>query len=237
MQHKISLVTGGTSSVGTHIVRALKTAGYKVLLHYYQNQDLAFELLNAGIVDVLTQADFTTSDFTGFAKIFKEYKIDLLINNAAIFEHNDIASSCTNSLMQHISINYISPVILGKMLYEQCKAQKHQGHIINIIDSDIWSFQQNTFTSYYLSKHMLYKTSIINAKHYAPLVRVNCIALPCLTQGKRQSYEHFANLATDNLFGARVNIEDLCDTITYLDKIQSITGQVIFLDNGRNKYH
>ena len=158
--------------------------------------------------------------------------IDCLINNAALFEMDDILDFTTKRWNDHLNINLLAPAILIKQFAKQAP-NKNISNIINIIDQRVFKLTP-IFMSYTLSKSALYTLTKTMAMRLGPNIKVNGIAPGPTIKSKRQSTEHFNNQAKSTLLKKSVRLEDICDTVEFLINNNSITGQVIAVDSGQN---
>jgi len=177
---------------------------------------------------VLWQQDFTHQS-DGFSNLCKKYQIKLIINNASMFLNDNISTILFESLEKHLQVNCWQPL---KMLQEYLKINKKSNlHVINIADSIIFH-KPRIFTSYFASMLLLNEMTKIAAKDLAPQVRINSIALGYVLKNARQSATHFNLNSSSTPLKVNGTIDEICATITYLENIKSITGQIITLDGG-----
>ena len=158
--------------------------------------------------------------------------IDCLINNAALFEMDDILDFTTKSWNEHLNINLLAPAILTKKFVQQA-SNKNISNIINIIDQRVFKLTP-IFMSYTLSKSALYTFTKTMAMRLGPNIKVNGIAPGPTIKSKRQSTKHFNNQAKSTLLKKPVGLEDICDTVEFLINNNSITGQIVAVDSGQN---
>ena len=88
--------------------------------------------------------------------------------------------------------------------------------------------------SYTLSKSALYTFTKTMAMKLSPNIKVNGIAPGPTIKNIRQSIKHFNKQAKSTLLKKSVGTEDICDTVEFLIKNNSITGQIIAVDSGQN---
>ena len=158
--------------------------------------------------------------------------IDCLVNNAALFEKDDILNFTTTSWNDHLNINLLAPTILIKNFAKQVGG-KTNSNIINIIDQRVFKLTP-IFMSYTLSKSALYTLTKTMAMRLSPNIKVNGIAPGPTIKSKRQTTEHFNKQARATLLKRPVELKDICDTVEFLINNNSITGQVIAVDSGQN---
>ncbi|RMD89384.1 MAG: SDR family NAD(P)-dependent oxidoreductase, partial [Calditrichaeota bacterium] len=92
LKNKVALVTGGAVRVGRAIVLGLAKQGVNIGLHYHKTrekaQQVVEEIQSYGVKATLLQGDFTKiADIESVVNQCYEHfkKIDILINNAAIY--------------------------------------------------------------------------------------------------------------------------------------------------------
>ena len=158
--------------------------------------------------------------------------IDCLINNAALFEKDDIANFTTKSWNEHLNINLLAPAILTKQFAKQV-SKKTISNIINIIDQRIFNLTP-FFMSYTISKSGLQTLTKAMAMRLGPNIKVNAIAPGPTIKSKRQTDRHFRNQVKSTLLKKSVRLEDICDTVEFLINNNSITGQIVAVDSGQN---
>ena len=158
--------------------------------------------------------------------------IDCLINNAALFEKDDIANFTTKSWNDHLNINLLAPAILTKQFAKQA-SKKTVSNILNIIDQRIFNLTP-FFMSYTISKSGLQTLTKTMAMRLGPNIKVNAIAPGPTIKSKRQTDKHFRNQVRSTLLKKSVKAEDICNAVEFLINNNSITGQIIAVDSGQN---
>ena len=126
MINKNLLITGGATRVGRAIALHFAKRGWNIGLHYFRSSSKAKKLkkiIEQNFVKVaLIKADLKNSKQT--EKIISSARkklgtIDCLINNAAIFEKDDIRNFTVKSWNNHLNINLLAPTILTKQFAKQ----------------------------------------------------------------------------------------------------------------------
>jgi NAD(P)-dependent dehydrogenase (short-subunit alcohol dehydrogenase family) len=158
--------------------------------------------------------------------------INCLVNNAALFEKDDITNFTTKSWNDHLNINLLAPTILTKQFAKQA-SKKTVSNIINIIDQRIFNLTP-FFMSYTISKSGLQTLTKTMAMRLGPNIKVNAIAPGPTIKSKRQADKHFRNQVRSTLLKKSVKAEDICDAVEFLISNNSITGQIIAVDSGQN---
>jgi len=239
MKNKNLLITGAATRVGKAIALHFAEKGWNIALHYFRSSSKAKELkkiIEQNWVKVaLIKADLKNSKQVEKIVPLAKKKlgaIDCLINNAALFEKDDIANFTTKSWNDHFNINLLAPTILTKQFAKQA-SKKTVSNIINIIDQRIFNLTP-FFMSYTISKSGLQTLTKTMAMRLGPNIKVNAIAPGPTIKSKRQTDRHFRNQVKSTLLKKSVRLEDICDTVEFLINNNSITGQIVAVDSGQN---
>ena len=239
MKNKYLLITGAATRVGKAIALHFAERGWNIAIHYFRSSSKAKKLKKI-IEQKLVKAALIKADLKNpkqAEKIISIAKkklgtIDCLVNNAALFEKDDIANFTTKSWNDHLNINLLAPTILTKQFAKQA-SKKTVSNIINIIDQRIFNLTP-FFMSYTISKSGLQTLTKTMAMRLGPNIKVNALAPGPTIKSKRQTDRHFRNQVKSTLLKKSVRTEDICDTVEFLINNNSITGQIIAIDSGQN---
>lgn len=235
---KTALVTGGSRRIGAAIVRDLAGHGFNVAIHHMESDDTIKELVddlgNEGLTITPLKADLRESD--AVRSLFHEATqaigpIDLLVNNASIFEPDSAVTFEETLFDDHFSIHVKAPLILAECMAKQAKMAK--GLIVNMIDQRVLRLNPRFF-SYTLSKATLWTATQTMAQQFAPHIRVNAIGPGPTLANERQNPEDFQQQIEALPLDAGPELEEFGATIRYLYDTPSITGQMIALDGGQH---
>ena len=239
MQNKNLLITGGSTRVGKEIAIHFSKKGWNIAIHYFKSSAkakiLKRKLEENSVKVILIKADLRNNKQVETIipiAVKKLGRINCLINNAALFEKDDILNFTNKSWNDHLNINLLAPAILIKNFVKQAP-KKTLSDIINIIDQRVFRLTP-IFMSYTLSKSALYTLTKTMAMRLNPNIKINGIAPGPTIKSKRQSTKHFNRQAKSTLLKKPVGLEDICDTVEFLINNNSITGQVIAVDSGQN---
>jgi len=239
MKSKNLLITGAATRVGKAMALHFAEKGWNIVLHYFRSSLEAKKLKKIieqkWVKVVLIKADLKNPKEA--EKIIplarkKLGTIDCLINNAALFEKDDINNFTTKSWNDHLNINLLAPSILTKQFAKQA-SKKTSSNIINIIDQRIFNLTP-FFMSYTISKSGLQTLTKTMAMRLGPNIKVNAVAPGPTIKSKRQTNAHFRNQTRSTLLKKSVRPQDICDTVEFLINNNSITGQIIAVDSGQN---
>ena len=156
--------------------------------------------------------------------------LDCLINNASIFENDNLENFSEKSFSKHININLKAPAILTQNFHKLLKNK--EGCIVNIIDQRVEKLTP-FFFSYTLSKSSLAVLTKTTAMKLAPNVRVNGISPGPTLKNKRQSEKHFKKQWKSIILRKKVDLENICNGVKFLIESKSITGEIINIDGGQ----
>jgi len=239
MKNKNLLITGAATRVGKAIALHFAEKGWNIALHYFRSSSKAKELkkiieqnwVKVALIKTDLKNPKQVEKIIPLAKK-KLGAIDCLINNAALFEKDDISNFTTKSWNDHFNINLLAPTILTKQFAKQA-SKKTVSNIINIIDQRIFNLTP-FFMSYTISKSGLQTLTKTMAMRLGPNIKVNAIAPGPTIKSKRQTDRHFRNQVKSTLLKKSVRLEDICDTVEFLINNNSITGQIVAVDSGQN---
>jgi len=170
----VLLITGAARRVGEIVVRDFARRGWDVAFTCNQSVDNAKKLVNELSEDVkikFYQGDFCDSVFAkGLIKQVKaDFKqIDVVINNASIFERRSFTELTEKELDANFSVHVKTPLILG----QQYAKLIGTGKIINITDVMVGK-NATQFFPYILTKKSLSELTRMMAKNLAPKIQVN----------------------------------------------------------------
>jgi len=156
--------------------------------------------------------------------------LDCLINNASIFENDDLENFSEKSFLKHININLKAPAILTQSFKKLVKNK--EGCIINIIDQRVEKLTP-FFFSYTLSKTSLATFTKTSAMKLAPNIRVNGISPGPTLKNKRQSNAHFKKQWKSTPLRKKVDLDNICNGVRFFIENKSITGEIINIDSGQ----
>tara|TARA_B100002051_G_scaffold275075_1_gene317799 strand:- start:933 stop:1682 length:750 start_codon:yes stop_codon:yes gene_type:complete len=239
MKSKNILITGAATRVGRAIALHFAEKGWNIALHYFRSYSKAKKLkkiieqkwVKVALIKCDLKNPKQTEKIISLARK-KLGTIDCLVNNAALFEKDDITNFTTKSWNDHLNINLLAPTILTKQFAKQV-SKKNTSNIINIIDQRIFKLTP-FFMSYTISKTGLQTLTKTMAMRLGPHIKVNAIAPGPTIKSKRQTERHFRNQVKSTLLKKTVRLEDICNAIEFLINNNSVTGQIITVDSGQN---
>tara|TARA_X000001036_G_scaffold436948_1_gene481120 strand:+ start:904 stop:1659 length:756 start_codon:yes stop_codon:yes gene_type:complete len=237
MEAKKIIITGGATRIGAAIAKSLATYDTKIAIHFNKSRGSALklkkELEELGAEVYLFKADLNNLNQTSnlIKNVYTKMRgLDCLINNASIFENDNLENFSVKSITKHINTNLIAPAILTQNFKKLIKNKK--GCIINIIDQRVEKLTP-FFFSYTLSKSSLAVLTKTSAMKLAPNIRVNGISPGPTLKNKRQSESHFKKQWRSILLKKKVDLNNICNGVKFLIENNSITGEIINIDSGQ----
>jgi pteridine reductase len=238
---KTVLITGAGQRIGAQTARTLHEVGYRVAVHYNTSHDQAHALvtsLNATRTDsaFAIQCDLATLEFADqlIAAVNSQWgRLDLLINNASIYEPSNVTSADPNSWDRIISINLRAPYLLS--IGAAPMLRENNGAIINL--TDIYALRpQAGYAVYCASKAGLIGLTKSLALDLAPDIRVNGVSPGPIVWAAGDGPDHRLEVMEKTPLGRLGATTDIADAVRYLAGAPYITGQIIEVDGGRSIY-
>jgi len=235
---KTVLITGAARRIGRAVALGLAENSWKVIIHYSNSGQAANELaqninekggnavtLQANLADALETASLISRamEIAG--------PLSALINNASVFERDEVTTLSDDSWDMHLNVNLKAPAILMRDFAKQAQAGSN---IINIIDQRVWRLNPD-FISYTVSKTGLWTLTQTFAQALAEQqIRVNGIGPGPTLANQRQNPEEFEKQTRLVPLGKGANPQDIIDGVRYILSAQAMTGQMIALDGGQH---
>ncbi|HEX2727024.1 MAG TPA: SDR family oxidoreductase [Beijerinckiaceae bacterium] len=235
----VALVTGGAKRIGRAIALRLAQAGYGVAIHCQHSRAEATDVEaaitgsggRAGIFEAdLADADALTRLVSDAAAALGP--LTLLVNNASVFEADEVQNVAADLWDRHFDINLRAAVFLTRDFARQVP-ESGEGAVVNIIDQRVWK-PTPQFFSYTLSKAALFTATRTMAQALAPRIRVNAVGPGPTLTSPRQSQDDFARQASALPLGHGPTPEDIAEAVAFLAKAQSVTGQMLAVDGGQH---
>ena len=237
MEAKKIIITGGATRIGAAIAKSLVNFDTKIVIHFNKSKISALklkkELEELGAETYLIKTDLNNLKQTQnlVKKAYKLMKgLDCLINNASIFENDNLENFSEKLFDKHININLKAPAILTQNFKKLLKDKN--GCIVNIIDQRIEKLTP-FFFSYTLSKSSLAILTKTSAMRLAPNIRVNGVSPGPTLKNKRQSERHFKKQWKSILLRKKVDLDNICNGVKFLIDNDNITGEIINIDGGQ----
>ena len=234
---KTAIVTGAARRIGRAVSTALGAEGVNVVIHDHRSlhgecENLCDELERAGVGSWIVSADFEKpGDYRSFIERALKVagNLDILVNNAAVFEGDTLKDGEFSSLIRHMQINAWAPLVLTRDFARLAG----RGKIINLLDTRVIGYDWK-HVSYILSKHALHLLTKMTALEFAPRIAVNAVAPGLILPPPGKDLKYLRQLAKTVPLRKHGGTRDIVDTVLFLLKSDFITGQVVHVDGGRH---
>jgi NAD(P)-dependent dehydrogenase (short-subunit alcohol dehydrogenase family) len=158
--------------------------------------------------------------------------VRLLVNSAARFAWDDLASFDVREFDAHMAVNVRAPLLLTKA-FAAAFDGAGDAQIVNILDAKL-AAPNPDFLSYTVSKQALAGASELAARALASQgIRVNAIAPSLMLRSPGQTEENFAATHRANPLKRGVEPDDVVAALRYLIAAHTVTGQMLTIDGGQ----
>ena len=236
LQGKSALVTGGARRIGREIALALARAGADVAITYRNSHTDASQTLEqirslncralAVECDVRSE-DSVRSVIHAVTAIFG--RLDLLVNNAAVFESSPLEQISLEAWDKVFETNARGPFLVAREALSHLRAA--QGRIVNIGSLGgihAWSGHAH----YCGSKAALHMITQTMAKAFAPEVTVNCVA-PGFIEVEDSEADVGARFAARTPMRRNGTADDVAQAVLFFATgPRFVTGQILAVDGG-----
>jgi pteridine reductase len=242
MQEQVALVTGGARRVGAATVRALHSAGARVVIHYHESlvaaQALAGPLeatradstllLKADLLDIDALPRLIDAAVTHFGRL------DVLVNNASTFYPTPVGGITLADWTDLMGTNLRAPLFLSQAAAPALK--KSAGAIINIVDIHA-ERPLKDYVVYSIAKAGLVALTRSLSRELGPEIRVNGVAPGAILWPDDGAHfspaQQQAIIEQSSLKRAGIP-EDIANTVKFFAfDAPYVTGQILAVDGGR----
>jgi NAD(P)-dependent dehydrogenase (short-subunit alcohol dehydrogenase family) len=235
---KTALITGAAKRVGKAMAVHLAEQGWNIAIHYNSSDteansfrdelagkfpDQNFEIFKANL-NLATEVENLLPQV-----VQKMDTIELLINNASVFEPAKLADTSDELLDEQMNVNFRAPFILTRVFASTFKS----GNIVNFTDTRIVNNQSN-YAAYSLSKKALWELTKMSALELGPAIRVNAIAPGLTLPPAEKGIEYLQKLAVNIAMKRPGGIEPILKSLDFILSNDYLTGQLLFCDGGEN---
>ncbi|HWP20006.1 MAG TPA: SDR family oxidoreductase [Burkholderiaceae bacterium] len=236
----VALVTGAARRLGREIALELARGGWDVAVHYRHSASdaraLVAELRGTGVRAEALEADL--ADEAACAALVPRAvaafgRLDAVVNNASLFEYDDVAGFTHQAMERHWRANTAAPVILARALHQHLQTRGAQGCVVNLLDQKLWNPNPDYF-SYTLSKSALEAATTLLAQALAPLVRVVGVAPGVTLVSGPMSQAQFQAAHRLTPLGRSSTPADVARAVRFLAESPAITGTTLLVDGGQH---
>jgi NAD(P)-dependent dehydrogenase (short-subunit alcohol dehydrogenase family) len=235
---RVALVTGGARRVGRAIAERLARAGCRLAVHYHNSEtearDTVLACEAAGREAAAFGADLADGEATRglIPAVLKRYgRLDILVNNAAVFEPMSLDDFDAGDWDRQLRINLTAPMVLAHAARQSLRAA--HGRIVNILDAGT-SRPWAGHLAYCVSKGAMGTLTKAMAKAFAPEVNVTGIAPGIVDWPEEYSPERRARLIESVPLGRAGSASDVAAAVHFLAaEADYVTGAILSIDGGR----
>jgi NAD(P)-dependent dehydrogenase (short-subunit alcohol dehydrogenase family) len=236
----VALVTGGARRLGREIALELAAQGWDVAVHYGSSQAEAHTTLQelralgaearafaADLADEAACRSLVPAVLVHFGRLHA------IVNNAALFEYDDVHSFGHALMERHWRSNVAAAVLLAQALHAHLQGGRENGCVVNLLDQKLWNPNPD-YLSYTLSKAALEAANTVLAQALAPRVRV-CGVAPGITlpsgpmdQAGFEAAHRLTPLQRSSTAG------DIARAVRFMLESPAITGTTLLVDGGQH---
>ncbi|MBL7995791.1 SDR family oxidoreductase [bacterium] len=239
MENQIAVVTGSGRRLGRKIAIALAEYGFDIVINYNQSKSAALktvrDIRKLGRRCIAVKADVTK--ITHVRRLMKETvrtfgKLDVLVNNAAIFPPPTELRRISEALWDTVMNTNLKSSFLCAQEASSYMIKRKSGRIINI--ASLGAYQTwPKHIPYCVSKAGLVMLTKVLAKALAPHITVNAVAPGTIIIPNEES-NSIVHPSIEKIplkkYGKPSDITDMVVFLALSSKY--ITGQVIKVDGG-----
>ncbi len=236
LKGKTALITGAARRLGKATALTLARHGVNIVVHYHRSDTparvLCEEIGHMGVAAYSLQADLSDSQEaeTFMARAVSQAgPVDILVNNASIFEKETLWETTESSLWQNLQIHAVAPLVLARAFARQ----ERTGHIVNVLDTRVTTYDRE-HAAYHISKRVLLTLTRMLALELAPKVVVNAVAPGLILPPAGEDESYLEKLIYTNPLKRHGAPADVTEAIVFLLRSRFVTGQIIYVDGG---YH
>ena len=234
----VVLVTGAAQRIGRDIALDLAANGWRVAVHYRSAATEA-DATVAAIRAAGGQAQAFGADLAFEAQcealvpaVHRAFdRVDAVVNNASLFEYDDVATFSLARMEAHWRANTAPAILLARALYSHCG--RDGGVVINLLDQKLWNPNPD-YLSYTLSKAALEAANTLLAQALAPRLRVCGVAPGVTTLSGEMSPREFDAAHRMTPLQRSSTAQDVARAVRFLLDAKAITGTTLLVDGGQH---
>ncbi|MBU6258075.1 MAG: SDR family oxidoreductase [Burkholderiales bacterium] len=234
----VVLVTGAAQRIGAAIASTLAAQGWRVAVHHRHAHAEAAALV-AAIEAAGGRARAYAADLADEAQceallpaVEADFgRVDAVVNNASLFEYDDVASFRGATLEAHWRVNVAPAILLARALHGRVGTDG--GCVVNLLDQKLWNPNPD-YLSYTLSKAALEAATTLLAQALAPRLRVCGVApgVTLLSGAMSEAEFEAAHRMTPLRRGSTP--ADIARAVQYLLTAPAVTGTTLLVDGGQH---
>jgi NAD(P)-dependent dehydrogenase (short-subunit alcohol dehydrogenase family) len=231
---KVVVVTGASQGIGAGVVKRFSELGFGVVAtsRSIEPGDDANVVTVPGDI-----SDPATSQRVVAAALEKFGRIDLLVNNAGVFDSKPFTEFTAKDFETAIGVNIAGFFHIAQAVVTQMLTQG-SGHVVSITTALVDQPDARVPAALAsITKGGLNSVTKGLALEYADRgIRVNAVS-PGLIKTPMHPEEYHETLAGMHPIGRMGEIDEIVDAIVYLDGAAFVTGEILHVDGGQNAGH
>ncbi len=232
---RVVVVTGAAQRIGRSMALHLAAHGWQVAVHYRQSADAAAQTV-ATIRAAGGQAQAFAADLAQEAECEALLpavqralgRVDAVVNNASLFEYDDVTDFRYDTLDRHWRANTAPAIVLARALH-----RAGGGVVVNLLDQKLWNPNPD-YLSYSLSKAALEAATTLLAQALAPTLRVCGVAPGVTLLSGAMSDEEFSAAHRMTPLQRGATPDDVARAVRFLLESPAITGTTLLVDGGQH---
>ena len=238
----IALITGGAQRIGRAIALHLAAHGWGVAVHY-RHSDAAAAQTVAAARQAGAPAQAFAADLADEAQcnalvpaVRQAFgRVDAVVNNASLFEHDDVAGFSMKAMEAHWRANTAPAILLARALHAALGdgPESRTGCVINLLDQKLWNPNPD-YLSYTLSKAALQSATTLLAMALAPRLRVCGVAPGVTLLSGTMNDAEFAAAHSMTPLARSSSAEDVARAVLFLLESPAVTGSTLLVDGGQH---
>jgi pteridine reductase len=245
LEGKTAIVTGAGVRLGKAMALAMAERGARLVVHYNRSagpaQEVVAQISSYGGQAIAVQADLSRprqAPSIVQRAVERFGRVDVLVNNAAIFVPGSWDNTTEENWDRHFDINLKSPFFLLQAFARQVRAgQQVEGgqraHVVNIAD---WRGARpgTAYVAYTLTKAALIALTQSMALALAPDIQVNAIAPGLILPPPGQGPEYLEREAPKIPAQRTGSPAEIVKALLYLLDNDFVTGELLYVTGGEH---
>jgi hypothetical protein len=242
----VALVTGAARRVGREIALDLAAHGWDLAVHYrasaadardtvaaLRQHGARAEAFAADLADEVQCSALLPAVVQAFGRA------DAVVNNASLFEYDDVPGFGHAAMDRHWRANTAPAVLLARALHthvrtrEVAAAGRGGAAVVNLLDQKLWNPNPDYF-SYSLSKAALDAATTMLALALAPAVRVAGVAPGVTLVSGPMDEDTFERAHRLTPLQRSSTPQDVAHAVRFVLESPAITGTTILVDGGQH---
>lgn len=232
-----ALVTGAARRIGRALALDLAAQGFAVAVHYRESEAealaLVAEIRAAGGAAAALRADLgREAEMQALVPQAARLvgPLGLLVNNASVFDYDDVESATRETWDHHMEPNLRAPLVLTQSFAAELPPGAG-GLVVNLLDARVLH-PGPRFLSYTVTKIALWSLTQSLAQALAPRIRVNAIGPGPVLPPRGQTAAEFVERCSRLPLGRPAALAEITAALRFLIAAKSVTGQLLALDGG-----